>query len=127
MSSEEMLLVGRSGRLDRVPARPWRDALANVAERMRDRLAFMTPNHRAVREAAVVYLATTGRPLSPLDLARVTKLDPSAVDVLLDELHRGLFFLVREPGGDVSWAFPVTVDRTPHHLAFDSGERLWGA
>jgi hypothetical protein len=127
MSSEETLLAGRSSRIERVAARPWREALANVGERMRERLAFMTPAHRIVREAAVVRLASVGRPLSARDLADSTGLRESAVDALLDELHQRLFFLVRNQQRDVSWAFPVTVERTPHHLTFVSGERLWGA
>jgi hypothetical protein len=46
---------------------------------------------------------------------------------VLDDLQRHLFFLVRDSNGEVSWAFPVTSDRTPHHLDFSSGEKLWGA
>ena len=30
--------------------------------------------------------------------------------------ERSLFFLVRDGDGAVSWAFPVTAARTPHHL-----------
>jgi len=50
-----------------------------------------------------------------------------AVKTLLDELERNLFFLVRNGAGDVNWAFPVTSDRTPHRLRFDTGERIFGA
>jgi hypothetical protein len=25
------------------------------------------------------------------------------------------------------WAYPVTVDPTPHHMSFSSGERLYAA
>ncbi len=42
-------------------------------------------------------------------------------------LAREAAVLVRSDAGDVSWAFPVTLDRTPHRLAFDSGERLYAA
>ena len=45
----------------------------------------------------------------------------------LAELERRLFFLVRNEEGAVSWAFPVTVDKTPHRLTFSTGERLHGA
>jgi hypothetical protein len=29
--------------------------------------------------------------------------------------------------GEVSWAFPVTVETTPHKMGFSSGERLYAA
>jgi hypothetical protein len=46
---------------------------------------------------------------------------------ILDDLERNLFFLVRNAAGAVSWAFPVTADRTPHKLTISTGERLYGA
>jgi len=45
-------------------------------------------------------------------------------DQILTDLEERLFFLVRDHSGDVSWAFPVTVDNTGHHLLFSTGERL---
>jgi len=38
-----------------------------------------------------------------------------------------LFFLVRNPDGNVSWAFPVTTLITPHKLMFSTGENIFGA
>jgi hypothetical protein len=35
--------------------------------------------------------------------------------------------LWRDEGGSVAWAYPVTVERTPHLIHFSSGERLYGA
>lgn len=49
------------------------------------------------------------------------------VSEVLTELEERLFFLVRNGDGDVAWAFPVTVDRTPHRLTFSTGERLYAA
>jgi len=45
------------------------------------------------------------------------------VTAILDDLERNLFFLVRDARGDVSWAFPVTAEKTPHKLTFNTGER----
>jgi hypothetical protein len=46
---------------------------------------------------------------------------------ILDELERNLFFLVRNAAGAVSWAFPITVEPTPHRLEFDSGHEVFAA
>ena len=29
--------------------------------------------------------------------------------------------------GAVTWAYPVTVDQTPHHLTFNTGEKIYAA
>jgi hypothetical protein len=49
------------------------------------------------------------------------------VQAILEELERNLLFLVRGESGAVAWAFPVTVEPTPHRLNFSTGERLFGA
>jgi hypothetical protein len=54
-------------------------------------------------------------------------LEARMVVSLLDDLESHLFFLVRNARGEVSWAFPVTSDRTPHLLRFSTGERISGA
>lgn len=95
---------------------------------MEDRLAFLTPRHRTVRNFVVRDLPRNGgQPLRPARIAEATGIELSAVNALLDELERNLFFLVRNPAGEVNWAFPVTSDRTPHRLHFSTGERIFGA
>jgi hypothetical protein len=124
----DALLVGRGDRLERVPAAEWRLKLAQARDATAHRFAFMSADHREVRYAAVRMLPRNGgRPLSVTQLSRGTNLPEPRVDEVLTDLQRHLFFLVRDTRGDVSWAFPVTTDPTPHRLTFDSGERLWGA
>lgn len=95
---------------------------------MDDLLAFMTPEHHAVRNFVVRELPRNRqRPLTPAQIARSVRFDISAVTRLLDDLEPRLFFLVRDARGNVSWAFPVTSDRTPHRLRFSTGERISGA
>jgi len=94
----------------------------------RDVLAFMTPQHHAVRNYVVRELPRNqGRPLSPAQIARSLRLDARLTVQLLDDLEKHLFFLVRDGRGDVTWAFPVTSERTPHALRFGTGERIFGA
>ena len=91
-------------------------------------LAFMTARHHAVRNFVVRELPRQGgRPLRPADIAGSLGLDLPVVSGLLEDLEKHLFFLVRNDLGEVSWAFPVTSDRTPHRLRFSTGERIYGA
>ena len=72
-------------------------------------------------------LPREGHPLEPDYFATQLSMDRARVVDILDELERRLFFLVRNEEGSVSWAYPVTVDHTPHKLTFSTGERLHGA
>ena len=95
---------------------------------MDDDLSFMTPQHHAVRNFVVRELPRNhGRPLTPVQIAKSLQLEAALTATLLDDLERHLFFLVRDGGGNVSWAFPVTSDRTPHRLRFSTGERIFAA
>ena len=91
-------------------------------------LGFMTPRHHAIRNFVVLELPRNhGRPLSPARIAAALRLEPVIVNQLLDDLEKHLFYLVRDPRGNVSWAFPVSSDRTPHGLRFSTGERIFAA
>ncbi len=42
-------------------------------------------------------------------------------------LEKHMTFVFRNEQGAVTWAYPVTVDRTPHRVAFSTGERVYAA
>jgi len=95
---------------------------------MQDPLAFMTPKHHAVRNFVVLEIPRhRGKPIRPNEIAAALDLPAGDVVKLLDDLERHLFFLVRNQSGEVSWAFPVTSDRTQHRLKFSSGESVYAA
>ncbi len=94
---------------------------------MASRLAFLSRDHHLVRDFVVRELPRQGRPLSPMQIAQGTGLAPDTVSAILADLEKNLFFLVRDPGGSVSWAFPVTTSQTQQRLTFSTGERISGA
>ncbi len=65
--------------------------------------------------------------MQPEFIAEELKLSLDRTNAILDELEKNLFFLVRNERGAVTWSFPVTVDPTPHHLTFNTGEQLYAA
>ena len=44
-----------------------------------------------------------------------------------DDLEKHLTFLFRNAAGAVTWAYPVTVEQTPHRIVLSSGEQLYAA
>jgi hypothetical protein len=120
------VLVGRGGRILTMPEESWREGVAAAGPRIAERLEFMTAEHHAVRDL-VVREMSRGLPLTARTIGEALGMATPRVDALLDELHRRLFFLVRNDDGEVRWAFPVTADVTPHRLDLGGGERVFAA
>jgi hypothetical protein len=87
----------------------------------------MSEEHHQIRYFVVKELPNRGEPLEPEVISQSLQLPLVRVEAILNELEQNLFFLVRNEQGAVSWAYPVTVESTPHHLTFSTDERLYGA
>ncbi len=108
-----------------IPPIVWQRLLKANSRRMRAGLRFMTEDHHRVRDFAVTELPRVGAPLPPGLIAEELKLAGDRVEVILDDLEKHLTFLVRDARGAVTWAYPVTVDETPHHVTFSTGEEAY--
>jgi hypothetical protein len=121
------VLVGRDRQIQGLSRADWESEVVRAPEICAERLRFMDPDHHKVRYFVVEELARRGSPLSIGAISAALSLGPEVVTKIVAELERNLFFLVRNEDGEISWAYPVTVDRTPHRLTFSTGERLYGA
>jgi len=125
---QDSILIGRQDKIISISADMWRQHLAMAQQHDASRLSFMTDDHRRIRNFVVSELPRNdGKPLAAVDISsRLMILFDSVVEILA-ELQKRLFFLVLNDAGEVSWAFPVTTDRTPHRLRFSSGESVFAA
>lgn len=123
----DTILLGRGQKMIEIPRAQWEEHLAHVPEHSRTRLAFMSEAHHRVRYFVVRELPRIGGPIAPALIASELALPLERVVAILDDLEANLFFLVRDEQGRVAWAYPVTVDETPHRLTFSTGERLYAA
>lgn len=123
----DTVLVGSGRRILSVPRRHWEQQLAAVPEHQETRLTFMSLEHHRVHYFVVEQLVRVGAPLTPDWISQGVDLPVARVNAILEELERNLVFLVRNERGAVSWAFPVTVDPTPHRLSFGTGEQVYAA
>lgn len=110
-----------------MPREVWEGELRGAPEAMKHRLAFMTADHHRVRRFAVAELPRRGQAISIDSIASALSLPGDRVATIVAELERALFFVVRTKGASVSWAFPVTVDETPHALTLSTGGRCFAA
>lgn len=124
----DVILVGRGSAILEVPADSWHNYLAQAHQHSSPRLRFMTQEHHQVRNFVVSALPRNDdKPLSPHVIATRLQLPLASVIAILNDLQRHLFFLVQNEAGEVDWAFPVTVEQTPHSLSFSTGEHIFAA
>jgi len=121
------LLLGMWRLMVPLPETVWQGQVAKGADGAVASLAFMSEDHHRVRDFVVTEIPRAGEPLSPETIANALDLPLERVLVLLDELEEKMTFLYRSERGAVTWAYPVTVDRTPHRVAFSTGEQGYAA
>lgn len=110
-----------------VPPFLWKKQIEKGRRKIEGSLRFMTPDHRRVHHFVVGGLPRHGRPMRPEHIADALGLPIGRVVAILDDLERHMTFLFRDPDGAVTWAYPVTVEKTPHKVLFSTGESIHGA
>ena len=124
---DEIIFLGQEQQMHKVAQTMWKRHLAQIPEHGQARLRFMTDAHHQVRNYVVTELAIRQQPVGPKLICDILNLPFDQVKTILDELEQKLFFLVRNDQGAVTWAYPITIETTPHRLSFNSGERLYAA
>ncbi len=110
-----------------IPPFLWEKQIEKAKEKARRSTEFMTPEHRLVHHFVVREMPHLGRPVPRELVAEALALPAERVSEVIDDLEKHLTFLCSNSDGDVSWAYPVTVDKTPHSITFHTGERLYAA
>jgi len=124
------LLLGFWRAMIPLPNPVWQGQILREAQKIEASLGFMSEEHRRVHHFVVRELPHAGgigKPLAPASIVQGLSLPITRVNGILDELERHKTFLFRNDQGAVAWAYPVTVDRTPHHVTFNTGERVYAA
>lgn len=125
---KEIILIGRKEHIMEADAGQFRREVAHSHQQPSTRLSFMTPDHHRIRNFAVTELPRNDeKPLSAQSISERLSLPLAQVIAILDDLQRHLFFLVLNTASEVSWAYPVTSEPTPHSLRFSSGECTYAA
>jgi hypothetical protein len=121
------LLLGLLRWVFPVPRALWQMQVSRNARHLDAGLNFMSAEHHLIRNFVVRELPRVGNPLSPESIAQNLNLPIAQVKPILDDLEKHMTFLFRNGQGAVTWAYPVTVDKTPHHVALSTGEQVYAA
>ncbi len=122
---KDSLLLGLGRHMIPIPRLLWQRLMKAQARKARAGLAFMSEDHHRVRDFAVLELPRAGAPLAPETIAQALGLPVPRVVSILEELEKHLTFVFRGDRRVVTWAYPVTVDETPHHARFSTGEEAY--
>lgn len=110
-----------------VPPFLWEKQIERAVHKVERSTGFMSGEHRLVHHYVVRELPRRGRPIPPDLVAQDLGLAPERAVEILEDLEKHLTFVYRDNEGQVIWAYPVTVEKTPHTITFGSGERLYAA
>jgi hypothetical protein len=110
-----------------VPPFLWQKQVAQGKRRLEKEQGSLSEEKRLIHHFVVRELPSNGKPLSPELISNKLGLPADRVKDALDDLEKRMTFLYRNKDGDVVWAYPVTVDKTPHRITFDTGEKLYAA
>lgn len=124
---QNKLMLGLWRFMINVPAALWEKEMEKGRKKFEEATRFMTPEHRLVHHFVVRELPFAGKPLAPEFISTRLEMAAARVKAVLDDLEKRMTFLFRNRSGEVVWAYPVTVEQTPHRVTFSTGERLYAA
>ena len=121
------LMMGLWRYILHVPSFLWEKQIGMATIKFEKEHSFMTRAHRRVHHFVVRELPRLGRPIGPGYIAKNLNLSFDQVNTILNDLETHMTFLFRNEHREVVWAYPVTVEKTPHHVTFQTGETLYAA
>ncbi len=110
-----------------IPPFLWEKQIHKGREKIRADLGFMTDEHRAVHHCIVRELPHAREPLSPAFVADRLSMSAELVRSIFNDLEKHMTFICRNSEGMAVWAYPVTVEKTPHQVIFSTGEKIYAA
>lgn len=121
------LMLGLWRYIINIPPFLWEKQIAKGEKRFEKVYGSLSDEHRMIHHFVVRELPYIAKPLSPESIANRLGLSADCVKDALDHLEKRMTFLYRNKNGEVVWAYPVTVDKTPHRITFSTGEQLYAA
>ena len=125
MSNELMLGLWRY--IIKVPPFLWQKQIAKGKRIFEKEQGALSEEYRRVHHFVVRELPRKGKPLSPEFISDEMGSSVAQVKNALDYLEKRMTFLYRNKKGEVVWAYPVTLEKTPHKINFSTGEKLYAA
>jgi hypothetical protein len=121
------LMLGLWRFIINVPPILWEKQIAKEKRKFEKEHGSLSEECRTIHHFVVRELPANGRPLSPESISDRLGISIDRVVAALDDLEKRMTFLYRSNSGDVIWAYPVTVAKTPHRVTINTGEKVFAA
>lgn len=121
------LMLGLWRYIINVPPFLWEKGIEQGRRKFEKENGSMSEEKRLVHHFVVRELPRKVKPLSPELISDELGIPIDRIKATLDYLEKRMTFLYRNKDGDVLWAYPVTVAKTPHRITFNTGEQLYAA
>jgi hypothetical protein len=121
------LMVGFWKLIINVPSFLWEKQIAAAKRKFEKENKFITEDHRQIHHFIVKELPYLAKPMQPDYIAERIDLPIRRVKSIIEDLDEHMTFICRNSNGEIVWAYPVTVEKTPHHITFNTGEQLYAA
>ena len=126
-SMSNKLMLGLWRCIIKVPPFLWQKQIAKEKRKLEKVYGSLSEEYRLIHHFVVRELPYNGKPLSPELISDELGIPVDRIKKALDYLEKRMTFLYRNKDGDILWAYPVTVDKTPHRITFNTGEQLYAA
>ena len=121
------LMLGLWRYIINVPPFLWQKQIAQGKRKFEKVHGTLSEEKHLIHHFVVKQLPYSGKPLTPIMISHQLGFPVDRVKSALDDLEKRMTFLYRNEEGDVVWAYPVTVEKTPHKITFNTGEKLYAA
>lgn len=121
------LMLGLGRYIINMPQFLWEKQIASGKRKFEKEHGSLSEEYRMIHHFVVRELPVNGKPLSPELISDRLGFSVERVIAALDHLEKRMTFLYRNKKGDVLWAYPITVEKTPHRITFNTGEKLYAA
>jgi hypothetical protein len=127
MNLQKKLLFGFWRFILKAPPSLLEKRMQGAKRKFQKEMAFMTAGHRRIHHLIVRELPGHGGPMPADFIAERAGMAVAQVRSILKDLDEHMTFICRNRQGEVVWAYPVTVEKTPHRVTLGSGEQVYAA
>jgi hypothetical protein len=124
VNRENKILLGIGHRIFPAPMFMSIRETTKMAKNMKTRINKISEEKKRIHHFVVKELPNAGQPISPAFIALALAIPVERVSALVDEMEKDKSFFNRYHSEGINWAYPVTVDKTPHRVTFSTGEQV---
>lgn len=124
MGVDDNVLIGLKDDLVTIPFSDVKSEMKKGLKKAEDRVKLFSEEKRKIHHFIVKNLPILREPISPDLISQELQIPLNSVIKIVTELEEGKTFIYRNNSENINWAYPVTVDTTPHKIYFSTGEQV---